>query len=193
MAMKRTLPAWIVAAVLLGACQGAICAQKSGDDAEGYKTQAEYMRSFVEFVNWPSEFAEKGAGPTINFCILGSDPYGKLLDSTILGHSFGDRRGVIVRGRRLEDLGVCKVLFIGKSEEKSEDKILQKLRGKDVLTISDTSGFAARGGMIQFVREKDHIGFLINVDAASRAGLKIGASLLALAQIVHDAPAKGAP
>lgn len=189
MRMGRVCPG-VLLMLLVAIGPRAVSAQKSEGNAGDYEAQSQYLRSFVEFVNWPEKTAQQGHRPTINFCILGNDPYGKLLDNAILGHSFGGRQGVIVRGQHLVDLGVCDVLFIGKSEEKKEDKILEKLRKKDVLTIADTEGFAARGGIIQFVWEKDHLGFLINVDAADRAGLKISASLLALAQIVHDGPAK---
>lgn len=179
--------------LMLSVGKGAAPAQKSDADPGAYEAQSQYLRSFVEFVNWPVSPQSQGARPTMNFCVLGSDPYGKLLDDAILGHSFWNRRGVVVRGRSLDDLGVCDVMFIGKSEEKHEIKILKKLRDQNVLTISDTSGFAERGGIIQLVWQKDRFGFVINVDAAKRAGLKINASLLALAQIVHDRAEKSAP
>ena len=159
-------------------------------NANTYEAQSEYLRNFAEFIDWPS-LTNQGAHQTINFCVLGHDPYGELLDKSILGHRIGNRPTVIVRGRHLEDMGVCDVLFISRSETKSEDRILQRLRNEEVLTIGDTEDFAARGGVIQFVWEQDHVGFLINVDAARRAGLKIHASLLALARIVHDEPVKG--
>lgn len=171
----------------------AATAQKGDGAPDEYRAQSQYMRSFVEFVDWPDDPPKQGPRSTINFCVLGSDPYGKLLDNAILGHSFGNRHGVIVRSRHLEDMGVCDVLFIGKSEEKREEQILRKLRDQNVLTIGDASDFAARGGIIQFVWQNDHLGFLINVDAANRAGLKINASLLALAQIVHDGSPQARP
>jgi hypothetical protein len=46
--------------------------------------------------------------------------------------------------------------------------------------------FAARGGMIQFSVEDRHVRFDINLDAASRARIKISSKLLALAQIVKN-------
>jgi hypothetical protein len=46
--------------------------------------------------------------------------------------------------------------------------------------------FAARGGIIQFSMEDQHVRFDINLEAASRAGLKISSKLLALAQIVNN-------
>lgn len=179
--------------LMLSIGQGAARAQKNDADPGAYGAQSQYLRSFVEFVNWPASPQSQGVRSTMNFCVLGDDPYGKLLDDAILGHSFWNRRGVIVRGRSLGDLGVCDVLFIGKSEEKHEIKILGKLRNQNVLTISNTSSFAEHGGIIQLVWQKDHLGFVINVDAANRAGLKINASLLALAQIVHDPADKGTP
>ncbi len=183
----------VLFALMLAIGQRAAPAQKSDAEAEAYEAQSQYLRSFVEFVNWPASSQSQSVRATMNFCVLGDDPYGKLLDDAVLGHSFWNRRGVIVRGRTLGDLGVCDVLFVGKSEEKHESRILKKLSNQNVLTISDTSDFAAHGGIIQLVWQKDHIGFVINVDAANRAGLKINASLLALAQIVHDPAEKSAP
>lgn len=48
------------------------------------------------------------------------------------------------------------------------------------------SQFAARGGVIQFALEERQVRFEINVDAASRMGLKISSRLLVLARIVKD-------
>lgn len=169
---------------------GIPCAWSSQEpNANPYEAQSQYLRSFAEFVDWPSS-ANQVEHPTINFCVLGHDPYGELLDKSILGRRVMDRPAIIIRGQHLEDLGRCDVIFISSSEAKHEDKILKSLRNEGVLTIGDTEDFAARGGVIQFVWERDHVGFLINVDAARRAGLKIHASLLALARIVHDGPPK---
>lgn len=158
-------------------------------EPDSYKSQSEYLLTFAEFVEWPVSAGNQNTSPVFSFCVLGRDPYGSLLDKAILGHLVGQRRTVITRAHRLVDLGACDMLFISSSEEKHEVAILKKLQNHEVLTIGDTSSFAAHGGIIQFVREQNHLGFLINVDAAERARLKIDASLLALAQIVHE-PAK---
>ena len=44
--------------------------------------------------------------------------------------------------------------------------------------------FAARGGIIQFAIEDQHVRFDINLEAASRAGLKISSKLLSVAKVV---------
>jgi len=153
-----------------------------------YRVEAEDLHHFAQFVEWPrsANTGNKGTNENINFCVLGRDPFGVLLDASILGHPIDDRRPVVVRGKRLEDLGDCDVLFVSSSEKKRQSKILNQLSRAGVLTVSETNDFAANGGIIQFVQEGGHINFLINVDAAARAGLKIRAALLALAKVIHD-------
>lgn len=157
-----------------------------------YRTEAEDLHHFAEFVEWPqpANGGNKGTATTINFCVLGQDPFGTSLDDSVLGHPVGDRDPTLVRGKRFEDLGVCDVLFVSSSETKLQSKILGRLNRSAVLTVGETSDFAASGGIIQFVPEGNRVNFLINVDAAGRAGLKIRAALLALARVIHDGDGK---
>jgi hypothetical protein len=190
--MKARMAALVVSlfGLWLACVQYACPAQPpQGDDHDDYRVESEYLLRFADFTEWPA--SEESKHPTINVCVLGRDPYGELLDKALLGHPVGGRRTVIVRGQRLQDFGRCDVLFISSSQSKNESKIVNRVRNSGVLTIGDSADFAARGGIIQFVKEEGRIHFLINVDAARRAGLKINASLLALAQIVHDEAVKG--
>jgi len=79
------------------------------------------------------------------------------------------------------------MVFVSSSESRSYAGILEKVRGTSVLVVGETDGFAAAGGMIEFLLEDNHVRFAINPDATRRAGLKCSSSLLALAKIVHDA------
>jgi hypothetical protein len=56
------------------------------------------------------------------------------------------------------------------------------LKGRSILTVGDTEGFAEDGGIIRFVTEKNRIRFRINVDAAEAAHLVISSKLLRLAE-----------
>lgn len=181
----------IALAAMAGVFLFASSQSAAGQDIGGgvYQAQSEYIRSFADFIAWPAP-AKQPSNEAINFCILGHDPYGDLLNKSVLFHPVGDRPTIITRGQRLGDLIGCNVLFVSSSEAKHEEKILKALRNKNVLTVGDANDFAARGGVIQFVINQGRVSFLINVDAAQRAGLKIDASLLAIAKIVHDDPAK---
>ena len=158
-------------------------AQQSG--RSDFRQQSEYLLRLAELTEWP-QLAGENPRSAFNFCVLGRERYGEQLEKALLGHSIADKRIVIVRGQYLQDMGKCDVLLVGDS--KSQRKVDQLKRKPDsgVLTVGDQRGFAAHGGVIEIVAEQDRISFFINIDAARRAGLKIGASLLALATIVHD-------
>lgn len=155
-----------------------------------YRTESEYLLQFTEFTEWPRPAGES-VQRAFNFCALGRDPYGESLDEALLGRLVDGRRTVIVRGKHLQDLGGCDVLFIASATADSELSRLRKKRSYGVLTVGNQTDFTAQGGIIQLVKERGRIGFLINVDAAHRARLKISAFLLALAKIVHDEPMGG--
>ena len=55
-----------------------------------------------------------------------------------------------------------------------------------MLTVGETEGFAARGGVINLTVEENKVHFEVNVLAADRAGLKISSKLLAIAKIVNQ-------
>lgn len=156
-----------------------------------FQHESEYLLRLAEFTEWPRTPGENPRS-VFNFCILGQDPHGELLEKALLGHSIDDKRIVIVRGHHLHDMGKCDVLFVRASKSHLEVDQLERKPNSRVLIIGDEPEFAAHGGMIQLVREQGHISFFINADAARRAGLKISASLLALATVVYDRPANGA-
>lgn len=153
--------------------------------------ESDYLLRLAEFTEWPQVSGETPRS-AFNFCILGQRRYGELLEKALLGHSIDDKRIVIVRGQHLHDMGKCDVLFVVASKSHPEVDQLERKPNSGVLIIGDEPEFATHGGMIQLVREQGRVSFFINADAARRAGLKINASLLALATVVYDRPANGA-
>lgn len=81
------------------------------------------------------------------------------------------------------------MIFVSRSEEKNLPFILAKLDSGPVLTVSETRGFAQRGGIINFYLEGNKVRFEINPVTAQRDRLKISAQLLNLGKIVE--PAEG--
>ncbi|MGQ9569431.1 MAG: YfiR family protein [Thermodesulfovibrionales bacterium] len=77
------------------------------------------------------------------------------------------------------------LLFICSSDKRHLEKILNTLKGMNVLTMGDTKGFAQEGVIINFYIDKDKVRFEINKDAADKAGLKISSRLLSLARIIY--------
>jgi hypothetical protein len=63
---------------------------------------------------------------------------------------------------------------------------LDRVRGKDILTIGEDDKFVRDGGMVGLVRNGDHIQIEVNLDATKAGHLKIASQLLDLAVIFHQ-------
>ncbi len=101
--------------------------------------------------------------------------------------------GKLLEGRgfsvhRIEDLEPncdCQILFVPAAQYKRFRQAAGGLRASGVLTVGETPGFAAQGGVINFKLEGDRLRFEINIDAAERERLRISSKLLSLAEIVR--------
>ena len=90
-----------------------------------------------------------------------------------------------------EDLRASHILFISASEKKRLPQLLASLHGFSALTVADMDGFLEQGGMIQLFSENNRVRFDINVNAATRANLKLSSKLLSLARAVGGAGKEG--
>ena len=171
---------FIALACLLLAAPARVRAQ---NELSEYQIKAAYLFNFLKFVEYPNEsFADPLAPIVIG--VVGEDPFGSALPQVVIGKTVQGRDLVIHVYRTGEDLRGAHILFISASERKKLPMILSSLRGSSVLTVSDTAGFLDAGGMIQFLYENDRVRFAINVDATSRAKLKMSSKLLSLARVV---------
>lgn len=149
-----------------------------------YQVKAAFLLNFARFVDWPAPL-EPGRRFAIG--VLGEDPFGDILDRTAAGQLIGDREVVIRRSGRLEELSDCRIVFISASESDSVRDILERLKGRSVLTVGDMDGFAEGGGIIGLVLRGKSVRFEINTEAAAGASLKISSQLLNLARVINRA------
>ena len=147
------------------------------------QVKAVFLFNFAQFVEWPTNAFPEAQTPLV-IGVLGDDPFGAYLDETVRGERVNNRSLVVRRFRRVEDIQICHVLFISQSEAERLDQILAGLKGRTILTVSDTESFSRRGGMIRFVTEKNKIRLRINLEAAKAARLTISSKLLRPAEIV---------
>jgi hypothetical protein len=160
-------------------------AAHAAEQSREYLIKAAFLYNFAKFTEWPDAAFDGQAAP-IQVCVLGQDPF---------GHSLQSIEGKVIRGREVTVLRIanpkvavnCHVLFISESEQNRLAAILEVLGDRPVLTIADMPDFARTGGIINLKTLKEKVRFEINVGTARRAGLKLSAKLLSLAQI---APAR---
>ena len=188
--MLRRIGILIVAlSVSLSWAPGALAQDRDSSNSSEYLIKAGFIFNFAKFVEWPpTTFAQPDSPIVIG--ILGTDPFGAIIDQIVQDKKIGGRGFVVKRmkwGTDLKDLKECKILFVGASERVHIDELVQIVRGLPILTVGETPGFAEHGGVIRLVLEDNRVRFEVNVDAARQAGLTISSRLLTLARIIQPA------
>ena len=179
--MRRgAIPCLWSLAVWLACCVVAACyASPMDQQASEYEVKSAFLLNFIKFVEWPT--AQAGLDAPFAICILGYDPFGRVLDRMVDGEIGGGRRVVVQRtSRPLPE--TCRVLFAGRDEKGLRDVLARPMPG--VLTVGEGDAFLKEGGMIAFILENRRVRFDINQEAARRAGLRISSKLLSVARYV---------
>ncbi|ETX05208.1 YfiR family protein [Candidatus Entotheonella palauensis] len=179
--MNRHLANWMLVILLASFTISAHpCAAASRYKEDEIKVVLIYH--FAKFIDWPPA-ALSDATPEFTLCIFGTSPLESAL-ATIRGKPVKGRPVVIRKVSRPAQLNTCHTLFIGASALTSGTHMLAYVKNLPIITISDLTGFACMGGMFNFVRFNDTIGFEVNPKAARRVSLTIRSKLLRLAKTV---------
>lgn len=141
-----------------------------------------FLYHFAQFADWPPGAIPPGEKSFV-LGILGRDPFGEDI-SLLAGRRIKGRPVEVRRIDNIEEIFACQLLFISPCKRHPLEKTLSLLKGRPVLTVSDSEGFAGRGGMIALVPEGGRIRFEINLAAVRSNGLTLSAQLLDLATIV---------
>jgi hypothetical protein len=170
-------------------CLGFFCGAAAlvGQVSREYDVKAVFLLNFAQFVEWPPEsFSEDHTPFTIG--ILGEDPFKRSMDSVVRNETVRNRPVVVQRYRQIEEVQSCQILFVCASEERALPQILNQLRGRPILTVSDIDRFADRGGMIALYLADQKVRLRINHQAARAANLTISSKLLRVADVISSEP-----
>ena len=151
--------------------------------ADEYQVKAAVLYHFMQLVAWP-DGAINSSDKSIVFCVFGDEPRRLDLENTLNGKVIGAR---VVQVRLINqpvNLQGCNVVFLSRDESRRQTATLNSLRGLPVLTVGETDGFCASGGMIRLRIDEDKIRFDINLAAAQSSHLQISSQLLLLATTV---------
>jgi hypothetical protein len=133
--------------------------------------KAAFLFNFARFTKWPDEDQKKSNIP-FRFCILDKEDVATSLRNAI-GASFKERSVVIATPRSTDDLSSCHVLYFGGTSVLPNSALLSA----PILIVSES----IEVGIIAFVRRNDKIGFIVNLEKASKAQLHMSAQLLKVA------------
>jgi hypothetical protein len=150
-----------------------------------YQVKAAYLYNFAKFITWPeTAFSDKEAPFVIG--ILGKNEFNGYLEP-LTSKTIRNRPVVIKHFKSVKDVSGCQILYLSSSEDKHLKTHLKKLNTQAIVTASDERNFAKRGGMIQFTPVRGRLRFIINLEQATAAGIKIDSQLLSLAIEILEA------
>lgn len=172
--------------LLAGLVTGLLPALPSLASAESEaQVKAAFLFNFARYVEWPPA-AFEGETATIRLCVIGESEFQQVVSETVSGRSVGRRPVVVDKVEGLDAAEACHLLFVDDGVLVPASAVADRLGGHAIFTISDQPGFAAGGGVANFILVDQKIRFEINPSAARRAGLKISSSLLRLAKLVGE-------
>lgn len=179
----RTIVAALLAAVLA-------LPARAGENVQLIEQQikAGLLYNFLKYTQWPPESIQR-AGSAIRVCLFGGDPFDGHLQP-MSGRTVNEHAIEVKNVRTVTDIDDCALLFIHADQKPNWPELQKALNGKSVLTVSDFQGFALSGGMIEFTRNANRIGVIINTEPMSSANLQVEDRLLRLASMVR-APTPG--
>ena len=180
----------VISLFLVMPVHGSIADESEGVSDE-YALKAVCLYNFAQFTRWPGALDLK-LTDSIVVGVVGQSPFIGAINElqNLLKQANKKNIKVVNHGSYKEgmDLTDSHILFISSSEKKNMRQIVERLKGKPVLTVSDAEGFLEDGGMISLVLLKNKVRWEINRTAIDSTGLQISAKLLQLAIRVEDVP-----
>jgi hypothetical protein len=173
MALKRPL-LWLSAAAAAFLLMAAPAAAQPTDTA----VKAAFLPRFARYVTWPPSAMPRGSDPFV-LCVLGSDPFGAMLDDAARSQLVDGRRIVIRRIDSAASADGCQIAYLAASRTRLPAQLAELAR-RAVLTVTDAANGGPRG-IIHFVVDGGRVRFFIDQAAASQRGIAISSRLLALA------------
>lgn len=152
-----------------------------------YDVEAAYLLDFGRFTEL-STSSPAQRRTTFDVCILGRDPIGPTIDKLAANETVENHPIRVLHGISPSQARTCAIAFISTREPDEIRQDLDLLAGADVLTVGDSPDFLNVGGMIQFVVDKNHVRFAVNLDAVRKTHLVLSSQLLRVALYVSGEP-----
>ena len=170
--------------------------EASSRSYEEHEIKAAFLYSFAQFITWETRAttgqtaaltaAQTAALTTaLTYCAVQEGPVVNALKELIAAkQTAGETRRYTLLAD-LSNIRQCHILFLGADNNKSES--LQLRPEESVLTVGDSQGFVANGGIIEFRRQGARVQVHINLATARAQRIQISSKLLKLATI-YNAP-----
>jgi hypothetical protein len=148
-----------------------------------YQIKAAFLLKFPKYAEWPPEAFPDATGPLV-IAVLGESKVTEEIQKGIAGRTINGREVVLKQLLSPEDAIDCHILFVAAAEQPHVTGLLARLKNRGVLTVGESDGFLAAGGVINLALRDRKVSLEVNLAAADRARIKISSKLLSVANVV---------
>jgi hypothetical protein len=150
-----------------------------------YQLKAVFLFNFTQFVDWPANVFENDQSPLV-IGVIGENPFGSYLVQTVSGEKINGHPLTVQYFKNEEEIKSCHILFVNIHETKKLEQVLEAVKSKNILTVSDHPDFLKQDGMIKFVTNNNKIKLQINMEACKESKMVLSSKLLRLAEIIKN-------
>jgi hypothetical protein len=188
-ARARNTAALILLGIVLAAPSAApIFGQAPGEDSTyEYEVKAVFLYNFTRYLHWP----EKTGTEAFTIVVLGKSGIVEPLQEIARKKTVGSKPIVVRQCFEAGKIGRPRILFIAKSAVPGISRVLEKIRGREILTVSEAEGLGSQGVAVNFVPRDGTIKFEMNEKALRDAGIQVSSQLLKLAIRVDEENGRG--
>ncbi len=150
-----------------------------------YQAKARLLNILPDYLKWPPGH-DPGARPLV-LGVIGTSPFDNHLSELQGLDRPKSRKLRCVPVPNLRAVEACDLLFICESESWRLAEILQKAKGRAIVTVADTPGFAKRGVMVNLVLNpnRDRVGLEVNLGVLRQPHFEASPHLLKHALVVE--------
>jgi len=149
--------------------------------AQQEKVQSGIVYYFTRYIEWP---AEKSSGDFV-IATLGADAMVSHLETMASAKTVGSQKIVVKNVSSVNDASDAHILILGDKNLFDLSKALGLSKARNVLVVTDESGYAKKGSGINFIVKNGKPSYEINMTSIERAGLKVSSKLTALGTVIN--------
>jgi hypothetical protein len=158
---------------------------KAFTQSEELMVKAVAFEKLSMFIKWPANSSENNANEEFVITVLGQNQFGNLLEKVYKNGKIKDKRVKINYISTIQKLTDCNILFIPKIKISELQKVLDYLKGRPILTVTDTEGFAEAGCFITLYESENKLRFEINQKSLQDAGFTVDYRLLRVSKVLN--------
>jgi hypothetical protein len=185
--MKRSLISYFIVAAQLAMLLFISVSAASEAQIEEYTLKAVYIEKFTRFVEWPKGSEIDDTSKPFVIGIIGENSFEPTLRKIFSTRKIRNKRVAVLRISSVDEIADCHLLFISNISKEKLQKVLSSIKGRPILTVSDTESFATSGVLINFYVLNNKLRFEINERAVRESNLTFSYLLMQIARIVNPA------